>query len=344
MPDVHDFCDDPPVFLNPAVAVMNCREKRASMLRVAPRTKSFSRPPMSGRKRRLFLPAAAALLLALLFTAGCPGPDGGDRSLEMVKLKGYFVVGLDDKFPPLGFRRPLPDRTVRYELNPATKKVERFTAGDELAGFDIDLAKNAAARLGVKVVFRPVAWDGVIDRLAAGEIDMIWNGLSITPERRERIIFSRPYLDNRQTVMVRSGAAISRRADLRGKRVGVQLGSSSEKALQADRRLAMQIAACKRYPDDMAAIGELAAGRIDAVIIDEVMGRYLAARQPGVFTVLAEDFGREQYAVGFRKKDRALRDAVDRVLTEMKADGSADAISRKWFGAVIVTKQEPTPD
>ncbi len=280
----------------------------------------------------------AALLLTLLLTAGCPGPPGGDRSLEIVRLKGYFVVGLDDAFPPMGFRRQSPDRRVRYELNLADKKVERLTAPDELVGFDIDLAKKAAERLGLKVIFQPVAWDGIIDRLEAGEIDVIWNGLSITPERQERIIFSRPYLDNHQVVMIRSGAAISRPADLQGKRVGVQIGSTSETAFRAAGRLAAQIAELKRYPDNVAAVAELAAGRLDAVIIDEVTGRYLAAGKPGAFTILTEDLGREQYAVGFRRQDRALRDAIDKVLAEMKEDGSADAISRKWFGAAIIRK------
>ena len=262
--------------------------------------------PLMGKGGKSAFPVAA-LMLTLLLIAGCPGPSGGDRSLEIVKLKGYFVVGLDDAFPPMGFRQPIADRTVRYELNLAKKKVERVAAADELVGFDIDLAKKAAERLGLQVIFRPVAWDGVIDRLEAGEIDMIWTGLSITPERRERIIFSRPYLDNRQVVMVRRGAAISRPSDLQGKRVGLQLGSSSDTAFRAAGRLAAQIAVLKRYPDDIAAVGELAAGRLDAVIIDEVTGRFLAAGKPGTFTILAEDLGREQYAVGFRKQDRASR-------------------------------------
>jgi len=288
-------------------------------------------------KRLLILPATA-LLLALTLAAGCAGPAGDDRSLEIASLRGYFVVGLDDAFPPLGFRRPSTDRTVRYELNLEKKAVEKHTAGDDLVGFDVDLAKKAAEKLGLRVIFRPVPWDGIITSLEKGEIDMIWSGLSITPARRERIIFSRPYLDNRQIVMVRSSAAIRDKADLKGKRVGVQLGSSSDAALHAELGIAMQIAELKRYPDNATAVRELAAGRLDAVIIDEIMGRYLIAQKPGVFIILAADFGREQYAVGFRKNDRSLRDAVDRVLGEMKEDGSADAISRKWFGAAIITK------
>ena len=289
-------------------------------------------------ERHIILPALGALLLVLTLASGCTGPASDDRSLEITRLKGYFVVGLDDHFPPLSFRLPSVDRTVRYELNLEKKAVEKITVGDELVGFDIDLAKKAAEKLGLRVIFQPVPWDGIIASLEKGEIDMIWSGLSVTPERRERIIFSRPYLDNRQIVMVKSGAAISGKADLQGKTVGLQLGSSSDTALHAERRIAAHLKALKRYPDDAAAMRELEAGRLDAVVIDEVMGRYLITQKPGVFAVLADDFGREEYAVGFRKNDRALRDAVDRALGEMMRDGAADAVAKKWFGAAIAEK------
>jgi len=286
-------------------------------------------------KRLLLL---ATLLAGVVSAAGCSGPGGGDRSFEIVRLRGHIVVGLDDRFPPLSFRRPSADRTVLYELNLEKKAVEKIAAGDELVGFDIDLAKKAAEKLGLRVIFQPVPWDGIIESLEKGEIDMIWSGLSVTPERRERIIFSRPYLLNRQIVMVRSGTSIGCKADLKGKRVGLQLGSSSDAALHADRRIAISITEIKRYRNNADAVGDLDAGRLDAVIIDEVMGRYLAARKPRSFAILADDFGREEYAVGFRKNDRALRDAMDRVLSEMKRDGAADAAARKWFGAASTEK------
>jgi len=289
-------------------------------------------------KRLFILPALTALLLIAMLPSGCAGPAGDDQSLEIARLRGYLVVGLDDAFPPLSFRRPRADQTVRYEFNLAKKTVEKITGGDELVGFDIDLAKKAAEKLGLRVIFQPVAWDGIFASLDKGEIDMIWSGLSITPERRKQLIFSRPYLDNRQIVMVKSGAAIAGKADLQGKTVGLQLGSSSDTALHAERLTAAQIRELKRYPDNAAALRELEAGRLDAVVIDEVMGRYLITQKPGVFAVLPDDFGKEQYAVGFRKNARSLRDAINRALGELQEDGGADVIARKWFGAAIITK------
>jgi len=290
-------------------------------------------------KKRLFPRLAlAALILGMALTAGCAGRDGADQSLEIVKLRGYFVVGLDDAFPPMGFRKQADDKTVRYQINLDKKAVEEIVATGELVGFDIDLAKKAAEKLGLKVIFKPLAWDGVIASLNAGEIDMIWNGLSITPERKGRIIFSRPYLDNRQIIMIKSGSGIGGKADLKGKKVGLQLGSSSDAALRTERTIARQIGELKRYPDNLSAMRALETGRIDAVIIDEVVGRYHSAHNPGVFAFLADNLGNELYAVGFRKNALSLRNAIDKVLAEMKQDGSADMIAKKWFGEAIIKK------
>jgi len=282
--------------------------------------------------------AFTALVLGIVLTAGCAGRDGADQSLEIVKLRGYFVVGLDDAFPPMGFRKQADDKTVRYQINLDKKAVEEIAATGELVGFDIDLAKKAAEKLGLKVIFKPMAWDGIIESLNAGDIDMIWNGLSITPERKQRIIFSRPYLDNRQIIVVKSGSGIGGKADLKGKKVGLQLGSSSEAALQTDRTIAPQIGEIKRYPDNQSAMGDLERGHIDAVIVDEVVGRYNIAKKPADFTILPDNFGNELYAIGFRKSALSLRNAIDKVLDEMKQDGSADTIAKKWFSEAIIKK------
>jgi len=289
-------------------------------------------------QRFFFRVATLVLVLGIALAVGCVGRGSDDRSLEIVKLRGYFVVGLDDAFPPMGFRKRADDRTVRYEINLGKKAVEKIAPTDELVGFDIDLAKKAAEKLGLKVIFKPVPWDGVIASLDAGEIDMIWNGLSITPERKQQIVFSKPYLDNRQIIIVKSGSTISGKADLKGKRVGLQLGSSGDTALHARRMIALQIGELKRYPDNQSAIGDLEAGRIDAVIVDEVVGRYNIAKKPGAFAILADDFGNELYAVGFCKNALSLRNAIDKALDEMKQDGSADTISKEWFGEAIVKK------
>jgi len=259
--------------------------------------------------------AAVAAVFALL--SGCSQKNGSDKSLDQIKAKGYFVVGLDDAFPPMGFREK---------------------GSDEIIGFDIDLAKKAAEKAGIKVIFKPVAWDGVILSLNKGDIDVIWNGLTITPERQKQIAFSKAYLDNNQIIIVKNTSTVKAKADLSGKTVGLQLGSSSETALNADQATVKKLKEVKKYSDNQLALLDLEAGRVDAVVVDEIVGRYNIAKKPGLFRVLADNFGTELYGVGFRKNDASFREAIDKALDEMKKDGSADEISKKWFGEAIVKK------
>jgi len=265
-------------------------------------------------KRTLSLCVAMAAIFA--FVAGCSSKQSND-SFEKIKQDGVFVVGLDDAFPPMGFR-------------------EKGT--NDIVGFDIDLAKKAAEKMGLKVEFKPVAWDGVILSLNKGDIDVIWNGLTITPERQKQIAFSKPYLANRQVIVVKKGSKIKGKADLKGKVVGHQLGSSSENALNSDKQTVASLKEIRKYQDNMLALMDLSAGRIDAVVIDEIVVRYNMAKKPGEYVLLSEDFGTEDYGVGMRKSDVSFVAALDKALDEMKTDGSADAVSRKWFGEAIIRK------
>lgn len=266
--------------------------------------------------KKLFLPLIAITVITAVL-AGCASKSGKDVSLEQIKKKGSFVVGLDDAFPPMGFREK---------------------GSNEIVGFDIDLAKKAAEKLGVKVIFKPVVWDGVILSLNKGDIDVIWNGLTITADRQKQIGFSKPYLENRQVIVVRKGSAVKSKADLKGKIVGHQLGSSSETAINSDKATAATFKEIRKYQDNLLALMDLSSGRINAVVMDEIVARYNISKKPDAYELLKDDFGTEQYGVGFRMKDASFREALDKALDEMKTDGSADTISKKWFGETIIKK------
>jgi polar amino acid transport system substrate-binding protein len=270
--------------------------------------------PWGKKMRKGILAAAIIVSLAILF--GCAGKDKKDDSLAKIKAKGTFVVGLDDSFPPMGFRDE---------------------AGN-IVGFDIDLAKEAANKIGVKVEFKPVDWDGVVMSLNKGDIDVIWNGLTITEERKAKIAFSKVYLENRQIIVVADKATITDKAGLAKKTVGLQMGSSSEEALAKDAATSASLKEVRKYPNNVEALLDLSAGRIDAVVVDEIVGRYYIAKKPGLYKVLADNFGNETYGVGFRTQDATFREAIDAALDTMKTDGSADNISKKWFGENIVAK------
>ncbi|MCL2154851.1 MAG: amino acid ABC transporter substrate-binding protein [Leptospirales bacterium] len=257
------------------------------------------------------------LLVFVFLTSGCGTKKSDDKSLEQIKTKGFFILGLDDQFPPMGFRGE---------------------GNNEIVGFDIDLAKEVAKKLGVQVKFQPVAWDGIIASLNKGDIDVVWNGMTITDERKKNIEFSKAYLNNRQIVMVPADSAITTIEMLKGKIIGLQLGSSSETALNSKPDVVANLKDLKKYENNTLALMDLATKRIDAVVIDEIVGRWNMAKKPGVYKVLSEDMGAELYGIGIRKTDLTFKEALDNALDEVKKDGTGAAVSKKWFGEDILVK------
>ncbi|MDU4959375.1 MAG: amino acid ABC transporter substrate-binding protein [Sporomusaceae bacterium] len=252
-------------------------------------------------KKRFLLLAAVVAVVALL--AGC----GGGQAKKI-------VVGLDDNFPPMGFRD---------EKN-------------NIVGFDVDMAKEAAKRIGMTVEFKPIDWNSKEAELNSKRVDILWNGLTITEKRKENILFTRPYMENRQVVIVTAGSAVKSKADLAGKAVGVQDGSSSVDAVNKEAAILNSFKELKKYPDNVAALLDLKAGRLEAVVIDEIVGRYYIAKKPGEYAVLADHFGAEEYGVGLRKDDQQLLTKLQKALDEMNQDGTAAKISQQWFGENIV--------
>lgn len=128
--------------------------------------------------------------------------------------------------------------------------------------------------MGVEVEFKPVDWDGVILSLRSGMIDVIWNGLTITEERAKQINFTDPYMNNRQVIVVQMNSPIQTKADLAGKVVGLQMGSSSVNALYSDPELVQSLKDIRQYATNAEALMDLQIGRLDAVVVDEMHGRY----------------------------------------------------------------------
>ena len=259
----------------------------------------------------------SVLVLALMAAAmisGCGKKEEAPAPEAAPAPAAAIVVGLDDNFPPMGFRD---------EKN-------------ELVGFDIDLAKEAAKRLGAEVAFKPIDWNAKEAELNGKRIDVLWNGLTITEERKANILFTTPYLENRQIIIVLDKSELKDKAGLAGKVVGVQDGSSAVDAVQKDEATAKSIKELKKFADNVTALMDLSAGRLDAIVVDEVVGRYYTAKKPGEYRVLDENFGTEDYGVGTRKDDTELMGKLQKALDDMKKDGTAASISTKWFGKDII--------
>ena len=246
------------------------------------------------------------LLITVFAVALLTGCGTGERK--------KIIVGLDDHFPPMGFR---DDK-------------------NNIVGFDIDMAKEAAKRLGMEVEFKPIDWNSKEAELNGKRIDVLWNGLTITEKRKQNILFTNAYMENKQIIVVAANSPIKTKADLAGKTVGVQDGSSSIEAIEKDAAVAKSFKELKKYPDNVAALMDLKAGRIDALVVDEIVGRYYIAKKANEYAVLNADFGSEEYGVGMRKDDKDLQTKLQKALDDMKKDGTSAKISQQWFGTNIV--------
>jgi len=231
--------------------------------------------------------------------------------------KKELIVGIDDKFPPMGFRD---------EKN-------------EIVGFDIDLAREAITRMGYTPVFQPINWNNKTLELNKGTIDFIWNGFTITDERKKEVLFSKPYLANAQVVLIKADSSIKEKSDLKDKKVAAQTDSSGLEALNADKDITSIMSGKPvEYADYVSALNDLKIGRIDAIVLDLVVADYYMSKQSGTYKMMSEQLAPEQYGVGVKKGNEKLLTSLQKALDGMSEDGKSGEISKKWFGSDKVLK------
>jgi len=254
-----------------------------------------------------------SLGLVLMMLAACSAKAAEDTSLQDVLDSGKLIVGFTE-YPPMG-----------------------FTDNGEVTGFDIDIAIEVCDRLGVDPVFQTIDWDSKVMELNGKTIDVIWNGLTITADREKEILFSQPYFNNRIVIMTLSDKTTNEVADLAGLKVGVELGSSGQDALEAN-AVFSSLSEEVKFTTISEAVLDLRAGNIDAIVADEIFARYAISKDATSFRVATEVFNSENYGIGFRLNDSSLRDKVDEIIDEMIEDGTAAEISIKWFGEDLLQR------
>ncbi|MCI1727331.1 MAG: amino acid ABC transporter substrate-binding protein [Lachnospiraceae bacterium] len=258
--------------------------------------------------------ASSAASSAAVSSAASSAASADASSAESVSSSGgTFTVGFDADFPPMGFKADDGSYT----------------------GFDLELAKEAASRMGLTFKAQPIAWDAKDAELSAGTIDCIWNGFTING-RENDYTWSEPYLNNSQVFVVRSDSGITDSKGLAGKIVEVQTDSSAEAALSEKTELSSTFTV-QSVADYNTAFMDLQSGSVDAVAMDIIVAGYqIQNRSDGSdFKILDESISDEQYGVGFLKGNTELRDKVEKVLEEMAADGTMAKVSEKWFGKDI---------
>lgn len=276
--------------------------------------------------------AIAVMAIAMIGTlAGCGGTankgktsdqvttgsqTGEDTSLSSIQQRGEFILGLDASFPPMGFTN---------EKN-------------EIVGYDIDLAKEVCERMGVELKIQPINWDSKQQELDTKNIDCIWNGFTVDEERKKSMTVSDAYMENHQVLVVKADSSYKTKEDLAGKVVELQKGSTAAAALDSEENKEFKdsLADTILIADNVKAMMDLGTG-CDAVLMDEVVANYYLAQNEGKYRILEEPLSNEEYVIGFRKGEEALKDEVENQLKAMVADGTMSEIDNKWFGKDVST-------
>ena len=188
-------------------------------------------------------------------------------------------------------------------------------------------------------VVNDILGDAKEQELNSYNIDCIWNGMSVNEERKQAMSLSIPYLENSMSFVTKEDNSINTLEDLKGKKVGVQSGSTAEEILQ-ESKIYSELEEVISYTDNITAFMDLEINQIDVVFLDNVVANYYITSNNKPYKVLEEGLAEEEYAIGFRKQDIELCDKVNEILLEMKEDGSLAEISTRWFGEDITIVKE----
>ena len=217
---------------------------------------------------------------------------------------GKLIVATNAEFPP-------------YE----------YHDGDKIVGIDMEIAEEVAKKLGLEVEVEDIAFDSVILEVTSGKADVGIAGISATEERKQSVDFSDTYTTSKQLIIVKDDSTIASGADLEGKTLGVQTGTTGD-ILVSD----IKGATVERYAKGMDAVQALSQGKIDAVVIDSEVAKKFVEETSGL-KVLDEAYAEENYAIAVQKGNKELLDAVNKALSELKADGTIDSIIAKYIKA-----------
>jgi ABC-type amino acid transport substrate-binding protein len=249
---------------------------------------------------------ARLIVTTLLFLCACSGPRS--NPLKRIQATGTLRVALDPSFPPFEF----------------------VDGTGQAVGLDVDLAQAIAARLGVEAHFVTTGYDALYDALTVGRADVIISALYPDPDRMQTFAFSPSYFDTGEVLVVREDSPITGVPDLAGKQVALVFGTEAHMvALQWEKTMTTPpILLTGDTPETITSV--LAAGIVDAVILDNVTAQMALIDTPGL-RVLTPPVTDEPYTVAARKEDAKLIEAISTILEEMQANGELDALIRRWM-------------
>lgn len=245
---------------------------------------------------------------ALALAAALALPANAADLLDTVKARGTLRIAMEGTYPPFNYK-------------------DQKTG--QLTGFDVEVARLLASKLGLKPEFVSTEWSAILAGLGAGKYDVIVSQVGVTPKRLEAFDFSAPYTYSTPQLIVRNNerASYNSLADLKGKKVGVGQGTVFEQQLKTAPGIEI-----KSYPATPENLQDLAFGRIDAALNDSLMVAYLLKNTRLPIRAGARVGEVSRMAIPLRKGNPKFKAALDKAIEEARADGSLKAISMKWFG------------
>lgn len=239
---------------------------------------------------------------------------------ETYKKNKTITIGFDNTFVPMGFEDTDGNNT----------------------GFDIDFANAVFAEYGITVKWQAINWDLKETELKNGKIDLIWNGYSITDERKESVLFSNTYMKNDQVLVTKKSSNITSFADMSGKTLGAQSGSSGYDTFTKNPTVLKDIVKdndATQYETFTQALIDLKNDRIDGLLIDRVYANYYLQQEGELdnYNIITGNFDSEDFAVGARKADETLIENINSALKNLYQDGTFQEISNKWFGEDVAS-------
>lgn len=235
--------------------------------------------------------------------AGCAKENPNETA------KKTFIMGIDPEYPPFSY----------------------MDANGEYTGFDVEICKAACAKLGWDFKVFAVNWDEKLVQLDAKECDCVWSGMTILDSMKEAgYVLSAPYYDSTQVLVVKEDAGLNTSADLKGKDVAVQLGTSGEALLVEGDLKDMaktfnKVVSCESF---LKCFTELAGNAVDAVFVDKPVAASYVAQNKG-FKIIDENLGFEQYGIAFRSTDTEMCKQMEDAVAELVKSGEYAKIAEK---------------
>lgn len=267
------------------------------------------------RINKLFLLFPIVMLTTFLASCARNSQEIQSDQWQNYQKSHKIVIGFDNTFVPMGFKNQ---------------------AGEHV-GFDIDLANAVFAEYDIQVDWQPINWSMKETELYNGTIDLIWNGYSVTDERKEKVLFSDVYMETEEVLIVKKDSGINNLEDMTNKILGAQAGSSGYDAFVANpdllkKRVNNQEAI--QYSTFTQAFIDLETGRIDALLVDKIYANYYLAQKNETenYHILSADLESGDFAVGAQKADKILVKKINAAFKELYKKGEYQEITKKWFG------------